>query len=138
MRLPFNWSRLFRQFASFSLVGLLSNLLGYFVFLILVSNLVDPKLAITFLYFAGVIIGYLGNKRLTFHHAGRFMSSGFRYLCVYVVGYLINLILIFWFVDCLGFPHQIVQAIAIPLIGIILFTMIRFFVFQPNASSVQR
>jgi putative flippase GtrA len=119
-----------RQLVSFSLVGLSSNLLGYSVYLILVANWLDPKPAITILYFIGVIIGYFGNKRLTFRHQRGFLLSSARYLAVYTFGYLLNLILIFWFVDRLGFPHQIVQVIAIFIVAIVLFMMLRAFVFR--------
>jgi putative flippase GtrA len=132
------YSNLPRQLASFSFVGLCSNLIGYVAYLLLVANDMDPKLAVTLLYFIGVLVSYLGNKRLTFRETGNFLSSGARYLAVYIMGYLLNIFLIFLFVDRLGFPHQIVQAIAILLVAIVLFFMLRIFVFRSNSSSIQR
>jgi putative flippase GtrA len=107
-------------------------------YLLLVANDTDPKLAVTLLYFIGVLVSYLGNKRLTFRDTGNFLSSGARYIAVYIMGYLLNVFLIFSFVDRLGFPHQIVQAMAIPLVAIVLFSMLRIFVFKSNSSSIQR
>ena len=127
--------RLSRQLASYSLVGLGSNLLGYGAYLLLVANRLNPKLAITLLYFVGVLIGYLGNKHLTFRHTGSFLAIGVRYLVVYILGYLLNLFLIIWFVDRLGFPHQIVQALAILVVAVVLFIMLRTFVFEQHSSS---
>jgi putative flippase GtrA len=124
--------------ANFSFVGLCSNLLGYGAYLLLVANDMDSKLAVTLLYFIGVFLSYLGNKRLTFRGTGNVLSSGARYLAVYITGYLLNLFLIFLFVDRLGFPHQIVQAMAILFVAIALFSMLRFFVFRPNSASIQR
>lgn len=127
-------SILFRQLASFSIVGLFSNLFGYVAYLLLVANHLDPKLAATLLYFLGVIISYLGNKRLTFRYTGSFLSAGVRYLSVYILGYLLNLLLIVWLVDRLGLPHQFVQALAIVLVAIVLFAMLRLFVFRQHSS----
>jgi len=124
------YSNLAQQLAGFSFVGACSNLLGYGVYLMLVANGIDPKIAITLLYF--------GNKRLTFRDTGNVLSSGARYLAVYFVGYLLNLFLIFWLVDRMGFPSQIIQAVAILLVAIVLFAMLRTLVFRPSASSIQK
>jgi len=138
VKLISRYSNLPRQLASFSFVGLCSNLLGYGAYLLLVANGMDPKIAVTLLYSIGVLVSYLGNKRLTFRDTGNVLSSGARYLSVYFMGYLLNLFLIFWFVDCLGFPSQIVQATSILMVAIVLFVMLRAFVFRPNSSSIQR
>lgn len=138
MKWILRYSNLPRQLVSFSFVGLCSNLLGYGAYLLLVANGIDPKIAVTLLYSIGVLVSYLGNKRLTFRDTGNVLSSGARYLAVYFMGYLLNLFLIFWFVDRLGFPSQIVQAMAILLVAIVLFAMLQIFVFKPNSSSMQK
>ncbi len=138
MRWILLYSELLRQLAKFSFVGLCSNVLGYGAYLLLVANGMDPKIALTLLYSIGVLVSYLGNKRLTFRNTGNFLSSGARYLAVYFMGYLLNLFLLFWFVDRLGFPSQVVQAMAILLVAIALFAMLRIFVFRSSSSSIQR
>ena len=57
---------LFRQLADFSLVGLCTNAFGYGAYLLLVASQLDPKIVVTFLYFVGVGLSYIGNKNLTF------------------------------------------------------------------------
>jgi len=82
-----------------------------------------------------VLVNYIRNKRLTFRDTGNVLSTGVRYLAVYFMGYLLNIFLIFWFVDHLGFHSQIAQAVAILLVAIALFAMLGTFVFSPNSST---
>ena len=125
MRCP----RLFRQFFSFSVVGLCSNIVGYTAYLFLAEALLDPRLAVAILYPVGVIISYTGNKRFTFNQKNQVFSRGVRYFAVYGFGYFLNLLLIIWLVETLGYPHQIVQAIAVFLCAVTCFIMLRIFVF---------
>jgi len=132
-----SYSNLPRQIASFSFVGLCSNLLGYGAYLLIVANGMDPKITVTLLYFIGVLASYFANKRLTFRCTRSILSSGIRYLSVYILGYLINLSLIALFVDGLGVPHQLVQGIAILVVAVVMFIMLRLFVFGRHSSSGQ-
>lgn len=77
-------------------------------------------------------MGFLANRRFTFRHTGGIGSTGFRYLLAQVAGYLLNLALLLLFVDWFDFPHQIVQAIAIVVVAIFLFVVLRVFVFAPS------
>lgn len=129
------YPRLLHQLVSFSLVGICSNLLGYCVYLLLVNGGFAPKLAITLLYFTGVFVSFIGNKNLTFRDTNSILSSGSRYVVVYFFGYIVNLLLIFWLVDIMGFPHQIVQLLAIFLVAILLFVLLRRFVFVRHPST---
>ena len=123
-------ARLIRQLISFSVVGLSSNLVGYAVYLVLAETSLGSKLAVAILYPIGVVISYIANKRLTFRHdKGQVFSSAVRYLMVCIFGYFLNLLLIIWFVEILGFPHQIVQIMAIFLVALSSFVLLRMFVF---------
>ena len=110
-------------------------MVGYGAYLVLVENGLDPKLVVTILYPVGLLVGYIGNKYFTFRDRGKTCSRGTRYLAVYAFGYLLNLVLILLFVDRLGFPHQIVQALAILMVAVVLFIMLRTFVFKQHSSS---
>ena len=121
-----------RQFFIYALIGVLTNVLGYAIYLIL-TNLWDaPKLTMTALFFVGASMGFLANRRFTFRHEGAIGVTGVRYLLAQVVGYLLNLVLLLLFVDWFDFPHQIVQAIAIVIVAIFLFVVLRLFVFAPS------
>jgi putative flippase GtrA len=121
-----------RQLLSYALIGVLTNVLGYALYIGLTKIWGAPKLTMTLLYFVGATIGFLANRSFTFGHDGHIGAAGVRYLLVQFFGYLINLALLLLFVDWLGFSHQIVQAIAIVLVAIFLFILLRIFVFAPN------
>ncbi|WP_051258664.1 GtrA family protein [Chitinibacter tainanensis] len=121
-----------RQFFIYALIGVLTNVLGYAIYLILTYFWGAPKLTMTALYFAGASIGFIANRRFTFRHDGRIGVTGIRYLLAQVAGYLLNLVLLLLFVDWFDFPHQIVQAIAIVVVAIFLFFVLRVFVFAPS------
>lgn len=120
-----------RQFFTYALIGVLINFLGYAIYLILTYLWGAPKLTMTALYFVGASIGFFANRRFTFRHDGGIGVTGVRYLLAQVAGYMLNLFLLL-FVDWFDFPHQIVQAIAIVVVAIFLFVVLRLFVFVPS------
>jgi putative flippase GtrA len=87
----------------------------------------------TMLYGVGAVIGYFGNRRLTFSYEGGALGSGIRYSLAYLVGYLINLAILVIFVNELGYAHQIVQAAAIFIVAVFLFAASKFFVFRSGS-----
>ena len=131
-------SKLFYQVATFGLVGIFSNIVGYTLYIIVSEFFLDPKLAVAILYPVGVIISYIVNRRFTFKSSkGQHLSKGARYLAVYAIGYFLNLFLIIWLVDGYGFPHQIVQAVAVLLVAFLSFLLLRLFVFrQKNGDAI--
>ena len=125
-------NRALRQLFSYALIGVLTNLLGYALYLLLTYFWGAPKLTMTALYTVGAIIGFFANRHYTFGHDGHIGAAGVRYLFVQLLGYLLNLSLLLLFVDLLGFAHQIVQAVAIIVVAILLFVLSRLFVFAPK------
>lgn len=121
-----------RQLFSYAIIGVLTNVLGYAIYLLLTYLWGAPKITMTVLYVVGASAGFLANRRYTFRHDGSIGLAGVRYLLAQVAGYLLNLLLLLLFVDWLNFPHQIVQAIAIVSVAIVLFLLLRFFVFAPR------
>lgn len=121
--------RLLEQLKLYGIVGLLSNFLGYLVYLLLTFQGLGPKLAMSLLYAVGAGIGFFGNRNWTFRDTGPVMKSGFQYLLAHLAGYLLNLSLLTVFVDRLGYPHQLVQAIAIFVVAGFLFLIFKFLVF---------
>jgi putative flippase GtrA len=122
----------YRQFFTYALVGVLTNLFVYGLYLLLTYWWGAPKLTMTTLYLLGASIGFHANRRFTFRHDGGIGVTGVRYLLAQVAGYLLNLLLLLVFVDWFEFPHQIVQAIAIIVVAIFLFVVLRIFVFAPS------
>lgn len=125
-----NNTRSDKQLIRYALVGVMSNATGYFVYLLATYLGAAPKLAMSVLYGVGAGIGFFGNRSISFSYKGGIMGSGIRYLTVHSVGYLMNLAIIIVFVDNFGYPHQIVQAIAIFVVAAFLFIAFKLFVFR--------
>lgn len=124
-----------RQLLSYALIGVLTNALGYALYIGLTQVWGAPKLTMSLLYLVGATIGFLANRSFTFVHRGHIGATGVRYLLVQFLGYLINLALLLLFVDWLGFSHQIIQAIAVVVVAIFLFVLFRVFVFVPKLTA---
>ena len=124
--------KIYRQLFSYAFIGVLTNLFVYGLYLLLTYLWGAPKFTMTTLYFLGATIGFLANRRFTFRHDGGIGVTGIRYLLAQVAGYLLNLVLLLLFVDWFEFPHQTVQAIAIVVVAIFLFFVLRVFVFAPS------
>lgn len=118
------------QFIRYGMVGLASNAIGYLVYLLVTHFGAPPKIAMTLLYAVGVTIGFFSNRHFVFSDKGNLHGTGIRFLCAHLCGYLLNLLLLMVFVDMLGCPHELVQAIAIFVVATFLFITFKLFVFR--------
>ncbi|WP_153147563.1 GtrA family protein [Dechloromonas sp. H13] len=125
------------QLFRYALVGLLSNVAGYLVYLAFTYVGGTPKVTMTLLYGVGAAVGFFGNRSLTFEHQGSIMGAGVRYVIAHCIGYLLNLGILIVFVDKLGHPHQWVQGVAIFVVAAFLFLAFKVFVF-PDSREVAR
>lgn len=116
-------------FLRYAIVGLLTNLVGYLVYLLLTGIGLGPKLTMSLLYAFGASAGFVGNRQWTFSHQGRVLPSLLRFGFAHSIGYGLNFALLFIFTDLLKFPHQVVQAGAIFVVAGFLFLAFKFFVF---------
>ncbi len=116
----------------YGLVGLITNLFTYLVYVLTTYFWINPKLALTIFYPLGAIIAYLGHKKYSFTYRGKNTGAIIRYIFAYFLGYGLNLTMLFVLSDKFNFPHQAVQALAIPLVAGVLFLMLKYFVFSPS------
>ncbi len=119
----------FGELVRFGVVGATHNLLGYLVYLLITFWGTDPKVAVAILYPAGTLISYLANRRWTFGNKGRAVQSMSKYVAMHAFGYGLNLLIIYVFVDLLGFPHQLVQLGAMFFLAALFFVMSKFLIF---------
>ena len=127
-----------RQFLRYALVGVFSNSVGYCAYLLITWWGGAPKTTMSVLYLLAASLGFLGNRLWAFSHRGNPLSSAVRYACAHLMGYGINLSLLMIFVDHLGYPHQLVQAAAIPVVAVFLFVCFRYFVFPPDERKMHK
>ena len=119
-----------RQLIRYGVVGVVSNAAIYFIYLLITYLGVEPKTAMTLVYIIGASIGFIGNRKWTFAHRGDSSSAALRYVLAHLFGYLLNFLILFTFVDRLGYAHQWVQAVAIMIIAGFLFVVFKYFVFR--------
>jgi len=119
------------QLFRYGVVGLTSNLIGYFLYLGLNQLGVGPKAAMSLLYAIGVAQTFIFNKKWTFGHQQNSGPALFRYCAAYGFGYLINLTVLIIAVDRWAWPHQWVQGAMILCLAIFLFLIQKFWVFRP-------
>lgn len=119
-----------RQLIRYGLVGVASNAAIYLVYLLLTYLGMEAKSAMTLVYLIGASIGFVGNRNWTFGHRGGSSSAALRYVLAHVFGYMLNFLILYAFVDRLGYAHQWVQAAAIIIVAGFLFMIFKYFVFK--------
>jgi putative flippase GtrA len=121
------------QLLSYAVVGVLSNVAGYLVYLLITHLGAGPKITMSALYITGASIGFWGNRRITFKHDEKGMAVGLRYILAHCAGYLINFSILYVLVDRLGYAHQLAQAFGICVVAGFLFLSFKYFVFPGSA-----
>ncbi|MDP3270070.1 MAG: GtrA family protein [Legionella sp.] len=118
-----------REIMRYGIVGVINNLIGYVVYLIVTFFWLDPKIAITIFYSIGAFIAYFGHAKYSFSQPTMTFDTAVKFSIAYLIGYAINYLMLFILSDKLLYPHQLVQALAIFVVAGILFCLLRFFVF---------
>lgn len=116
----------------FSIVGLISNLVLYLIYITLTGLGLGHKITMTLIYVIGVFQTFFFNKRWTFRHDGAVRKPLIRYIAVYALGYLLNLLVLLVLVDRQGLPHQLVQGLMIITLAAMIFLLQRYWVFRPS------
>lgn len=118
-----------KQIARFLFVGIFTNISLYLVYLYITFQGIDHKYAMSIVYIAGVIMGFMLNRKWTFRHQGHISKVFIRYILLYFFGYFFNLGGLFMLVDVYGYPHQFVQLGLAILMAFMFFFVQRIWVF---------
>ena len=118
------------QIIRYGITGVLLNIFTYSLYLCLTWLWLTPRQAVTLLYPIGILLSYLSHKKFTFQDRRNASSTITQYLIIYILGYFINLAVIYGLVDILGFPHQLAQILAIFTLAAFSYFSMRQFVFQ--------
>ena len=122
------------QFIRYATVGLISNALGYLLYLAFTAAGMEHKMAMTLLYGVGVAQTFFFNKRWSFRHGGMHGPAFARYCIAYGLGYVLNLLALLVLVDRLSYPHEIVQGLMVLSLAVMLFLLQKFWVFRPSST----
>lgn len=123
------------QLIRYGVVGLLSNAIGFLLYLALTAAGLGPALAMTLVYAIGVMQTFVVNKRWSFAHDGRSGPVFRKYVLLYAFGYVLNVLLLFFCVDILGWRHQIVMLGLIFVMVALFFAGQKYWVFKEVSAS---
>ena len=121
------------QLLRYGIVALVTNALGYLLYLGLTALGVGPKLAMSLLYAVGVLQTFVFNKSWTFRYVGRGRSAFRRHVILYAAGYGLNYALLTMLVDTLHWPHQWVMAGLVVLMAAYFFLGQKYWVFRQSS-----
>lgn len=131
--LTYQSTRLHREFLRYVFFGILTNVGGFLLYLFITSLGVAPKVAVTGLYLCAATASYFGHRQWAFQYKGGHPRAVVRYALAHLGGYLLNLSLIMFFVDHRHFPHEWVQAAAVPIVAVFLFLGFRYWAFPAES-----
>ena len=129
----FTGNSFLQQLAPYGLVGIVVNAVGFVIYLLLTWKWLEPKMAVNLMYPIGALLGYFGNSKFAFSYSGSHLFGILRYVLAHLIGYGINIAILYTFVDLLGYPHSLIQAIAIFVVAVVLFLLFRNYVFPQKA-----
>jgi putative flippase GtrA len=126
-KLQFEWLR-------FIAVGIKSTILYclfYYVLLSLVG--VDPKTAVTVIFFLGAAYSFWFNKRFVFKNRAAALRQIVRYFLIYFAAWLLNLFALEILLNGFGVNSYLAQAILVLPFAVLIFSSLKYLVFQDNA-----
>jgi putative flippase GtrA len=94
-----------QQLIRYGLVGIASNLILYFAYLMITYVGVSPKTALTVCYVVGVVQTFYFNRGWTFGHDGKVSVVLVRCVTAYGMSYVFNSAVLMVFVGCLGYVY---------------------------------
>lgn len=112
-----------QSFYRYGLVGVVSNLAVYCVFVVLIWGAVPPVWAAAICYALGLSISYLANRRWSFESTASHRSDLVRFLLAYGAGLVATLVFIS--VLTLYFRPEIAQVINIGLTALVIYAGLR-------------
>lgn len=112
----------------YGIVGLSANVAMYLGYLSATHLGLPPAVAMTILYACGTLSTFYFNRVWTFHaNLDRYMLV--RYTSTYAIGYVLNLGLLTTLTKHLAISHECAQAVCIIVVAILLFILMRKWVF---------
>lgn len=117
----------------FAVVGLTSNALLYLCYILFTWMGLTPSTSMTVVFVIGTLQSFYFNKSWTFGKKQRGLHYLAKYAVLYIAAYMFNVAILHVMVDQLSYPHQLVQGMAIIVIGLLLFLVQRYWVFSSTA-----
>jgi putative flippase GtrA len=124
-----------RQAVRFGAVGLLNTVVGFSVILLCMSVFrMNDFVANALGYAVGLTVSFAANRYWTFADRGRWGRSAFRFIVVFIVAYLVNLVALLIVRDGLGADSRLAQAAGVVAYAVVFFIGSRSFAFTDPAA----
>ena len=118
-----------RKFIKFLFVGGLNTAFAYLMYSIFISTPLPRPLALFCAYFVGVLWNFKTTGTLVFKSNNNALI--FKFIGVYVITYLINLVALNLLAD-IGVNKYLAQLIVVPPVSILTFILFKLFVFKED------
>ena len=119
----------YREFIGFVIAGGLATLVNYGLFLLMLAGGSNYLLAGGLGYVSGILVSYAINFFLVFKSKGSFGAKALRYLIAYLIA-MAGQVSLLWLLVQIGLTPQIGNAIAIIVVVVLNYFVIRSFVFN--------
>lgn len=110
-----------KHISRFIFVGILNFFVSYGVYFILLYLNIYYILALLISSVIGITHSFIWNKKWTFKSKGDVWKESLRFVSVYGIAFLINLVILALFVENLMFNPKIAQLFALGVVSIISF-----------------
>jgi putative flippase GtrA len=118
------------QLSRYVVIGVVSNVVLYTMYLGLTGIGGEPKIVMSALYLIGALQTFLVNRDWTFRYRSSTLRALVRYFIVYGLGYAVNLAMLILLAGMAGWNHRVVQAAAVLCVAALVFAMHRCWVFR--------
>jgi len=119
-----------KQFTKYLLVGGLSNILSYGLYIAITLLGVSPIVGMSIVYIAASVTSFIANRGWTFQSDASLSRSAPRYIISHALGYGTNLVILSSLYYILGVSHQAAQLVGIGVVAVELFLLNRYYVFS--------
>jgi putative flippase GtrA len=126
-----------RTVARYLMVGALTNLFWYGIYLIGTWSGVPPLAMATISYVLAVLTSYAFNRKWSFSSSRPHAQAGPRYILAYGIGYLNQMAWLYGLTYGLAIRHEISQLLAAGTTAILIFGILRFWVFATSRKARQ-
>lgn len=111
-----------KQFFLYAQNGVILNLIGYIAYILLTHLGLNPLIVVTVNYPAGIILSFYFHKKFTYKQrkAEAELNRFSSYCAIYLLGYLLNITILYVFHINLLYPHEMVQLSSVIIIALIL------------------
>ena len=115
----------------FTYIGIINTLFGYSIYAILVFFEIPYLTSLVLANIIGIIFNYFSTGRLVFKSTGNLFIF-LKFFSAYIITYLINSILLCFFINSFNFNLYYGQLLCLPLIVILNWLFLNYWVFAEN------